>query len=334
MKFPGYPISGTFFILIVLIAATCGCTGSDKKLPEKGTEGNPIIMGFNPAEGAESLYINADKMTKELEKLTGYKIKSYVLDSYPALVTAIEHDHVDIAWLPAFAFVQAEQYAQAKIHLKAVRNGQPFYFGSIVVKADSPYQKIEDLEGKTIAWASETSTSGRIFPCAQLMKMGIDPETYFKRSKMAGDHKTALIALINDDVDAAAVFASDEQGTKGAWTQFLSEEDAAKIRPILITQPIPSDTMSSAKKFAEENPELLNKLIDKIKHLTDTEEGQKALKDLYNIDKMIDATSEEYEPVREAARLMDIPIEGPVKKETKPAEEEKESKDESGNKGS
>ena len=308
-------LSFFWIINLFVISLTLSCTGDVGKNTEpKGTKKNPIIMGFNPAESSEVILTNADALAKAIEKQTGLKIKTYVAQSYPALVTALQHDHVDFAWLPPFAYVKAEEVAGAEVLLKAVRNGQPHYFGAIIVRSDSPYEKIEDLEGKTIAWASETSTSGRIFPSAALMKLGYDPETFFRETKIAGGHDAALLAVFHGQVDAAATFAADNEGIKGSWTQFLDEDQKGSIKPIFFTDPIPSDTMSTSTRFHKEHPEIVKKITETVKSLSDTEETKELLKVLYNIDAMIDATSEDYDPVREAALLLGIDVEGPKKK--------------------
>ncbi|MFH1514849.1 MAG: phosphate/phosphite/phosphonate ABC transporter substrate-binding protein [bacterium] len=308
-------LSFFWIINVFVILLAIGCTGdSGKNTAPKGSEKNPIIMGFNPAESSDVILTNADALAQVIEKQTGYKIKTYVAQSYPALVTALQHEHVDFAWLPPFAYVQAEEVADAEVLLKAVRDGQPYYFGAIIVRSDSPFEKIEDLKGKSIAWASETSTSGRIFPLAALMKLGYDPETFFSDSKIAGGHDAALLAVFHGQVDAAATFAADNEGIKGSWTQFLDEDQQGSIKPIFFTEPIPSDTMSTSSKFRKEHPEIVEKITETVKSLSEAAETRELLKVLYNIDAMVDATSEDYNPVREAASLLGIDVEGPKKK--------------------
>jgi phosphonate transport system substrate-binding protein len=308
----------SFLLSVTIFCVIAGCSeGDSKSKSPKGSEKNPIVMGFNPAESAEVVFENADALAIVIEEQTGWKIKTYVAQSYPALVTALQNDHVDFAWLPSFAFVQAEKVADAEVLLKAVRNGQPYYFGAIVVRSDSPFQKIEDLEGGSIAWASETSASGRIFPMAALMKLGYDPETFFKESKIAGSHDAALLAVYHGQVDAAATFAPDNKGLKGSWTQFLDEDKKDEIRPIFFTEPIPSDTMSTSTRFHKEYPEIVEKITSTVKELSTVEETAQLLKEIYNIDAMIDATSADYDPVREAAGLLGIDVEGKRKETTK-----------------
>ena len=116
----------------------------------------------------------------------------------------------------------------------------------------------------------------------------------------------------------------------GEWYGYsftiLDEQKRHEIKPILITEPIPSDTMSTSKKFHNAQPVIVDKVVSAVKALSDNEETLKIMKELYNIDAMVDATSEDYEPVREAARLLDIDVEGPEKKAEKAEPEDDEEK--------
>ena len=82
--------------------------------------------------------------------------------------------------------------------------------------------------------------------------------------------------------------------------------------------------MSTSTRFHEKYPEIVQKITDAIKEMSKDENDKKILKELYNIDEMIDASTEDYEPVREAARLLDIDVEGPKKKEEAKTDSEKE----------
>ncbi|MCW4385373.1 PhnD/SsuA/transferrin family substrate-binding protein [Salinibacterium sp. SYSU T00001] len=71
-----------------------------------------------------------------------------------------------------------------------------------VVLADSPIQTVEDLEGKTVAFADQASSSGYFMPVHMLheagLEQGVDYEGIF-----AGGHEGSFVALQQGQVDAA-----------------------------------------------------------------------------------------------------------------------------------
>ena len=88
------------------------------------------------------------------------------------------------------------------------------------------------------------------------------------------------------------------------------------------TEPIPSDTMSTSTRFHEKHPEIVDKITSTVRDLSANEESAKVLKELYNIDAMIDASGDDYYPVRETARRLGKDVEG--KRKEKKEKKEKE----------
>ena len=77
----------------------------------------------------------------------------------------------------------------------------------VIVKKDSPYQKLADLKGKKLAHTSPSSNSGHLAPLALFPKEGRAPETDYK-VLFSGKHDQSVPGVNTGDYDAAAV-ASD-----------------------------------------------------------------------------------------------------------------------------
>ncbi len=268
----------------------------------------PVVMGFNPAENAETTEFNGKLFVEYFKKKTGMDAKTFVATDYTALVEALRSGQIDFAWLAPFSYVKAEKVANAQVLLKSVRKGQAFFFSCIITRSDKPYAKIEDLKGKNMAWVDPSSTSGHIFPKANLLtKKNIDADKFFGRQIFAGSHDALVLAVINGTVDAGATFCDDKTGTTGAWTQFLkTDEEKKKVKSIYVTEPITGDTMASSKKFIAEHKTVVDKTVDLLVAMGRDEEGKKILKAMYRIDSMVPAKSEDYESVRAAARVLKL----------------------------
>lgn len=63
--------------------------------------------------------------------------------------------------------------ASAEVPLEIIavekRNGRTEYDSLIVVAKESPIQSLKDLKGKKMAFSSQTSTSGFLFPLYRLV---------------------------------------------------------------------------------------------------------------------------------------------------------------------
>ncbi len=269
-----------------------------------------ITIGFNPAENADIVETNGKLFSEYYKKATGLDVKTFIATDYTALIEALRSGRIDFAFLPPFSLVKAEEVADAQVLMKAVRKGQPFFFSGIIVRSDKGFNKIEDLKGKNIAWVDPSSSSGFIIPKAALItKKKIDPDKHFGKQVFAGSHDALVLSVLNGTVDAGATFVNDQKGNDGAWHQFLkSDEDKKKIKMIFVSDPIPGDTMATTKKFIKEHKDIVDKTTKILGDMGKNEEGKAILKALYRIDSMIPATSKEYQPLREAAKVIDVGV--------------------------
>lgn len=269
-----------------------------------------VTIGFNPAENVDVVEMNGKLFSDYYKKNTGVSVKTFIATDYTALIEALRAGRIDFAFLPPFSYVKAEELADAQVLMKSVRKGQAFFYSAIIVRADKGYKTIADLKGKNIAWVDPSSSSGFIVPKASLItKAKVDPDKHFAKQVYAGSHDALVLSVLNGTVDAGATFSNDAKGEDGAWTQFLkSDEDKKKIRVVYVTDPIPGDTMATTKKFIAANKELVDKTTKLLAEMGKNDEGKAILKALYRIDSLTPATSKDYEPLRKAAKVIDVDV--------------------------
>jgi phosphonate transport system substrate-binding protein len=287
--------------ILVLLAVLLGIGGVLAQSALK------VRIGFNPTQNSDQLSQAAQAIASFIEDRLGgaVEVEVFLPTEYRGLVEATRSGKLDFAFFPPDGYVIASREAGAKVLLKSVRFGNAYYWSAIIVRKDSGYNRIEDLEGKTIAWVDPNSAAGYVFPRAALLARGINPDTFFGKQVFAGKHDAAVLAVLNRSVDAAAVFANDDQNKSGAWTQFLSLKEAAQIHAIFYTKPIPGDTFSVSGAFYKKYPKLTEKIKEAIMSCK-VDEGCDLLKNLYRIDYMVPATDKDYDVVREARRLLGL----------------------------
>jgi phosphonate transport system substrate-binding protein len=289
-------------IVAALIMSLAGCTK---------TEDDVYVMGFVPSENAQTVTVNAKKLTDLLTSQTGVKLKSYVSSDYTGLIEAMKGGHVQFAWLGPFGLVLAEKQAGAKVLLKCVRFGRSTFYSAIIVRTDSPYKNIKDLKGKTIGWADPASSSGYIVPKASLINDGIDPDRFFGRQIFTGGHDTVVLGVINKSIDAGATFTNEPDAQTGAWTMLAAMRPEYKkmIRAVYVTKPIPNDVVATTDKFYADHKDVVDKVTAALEKLHETTEGRKSLDEIYKIEKLIPAESAEFESLRKAADKLNLDVE-------------------------
>jgi phosphonate transport system substrate-binding protein len=128
-----------------------------------------------------------------------------VLTSYPAVIEEMCASPDDtIGFIPAQAYVIANQRCGITAGAAAVRRGLSWYTSQFVVAADSDIQTIEDLAGKTWAIPEFGSSSGYLYPLSVLKDAGIETGEVVE----AGGHPQAMLAVYNGEVDFGTAFFS------------------------------------------------------------------------------------------------------------------------------
>lgn len=259
-----------------------------------------IVIGFHPAENAQSLQQSADALARALSARIQLPVRAYVTLDYTSLVEAMRSGQVHFAWLTPAPLILAEQLFDAQVVLTQVRRGSPSYYSAIVVREDSSIRTAEDLRGKTIAWVDPQSTSGFVIPRYLLAERGLDPQRMFRQQVFAGGHDAAVLAVYNGQVDAAAVWAEPPSDGGGAWVRFLRNRPPPRLRPILYSPPVPSDAVGVHPRFLREHPALVRSVKAALLAMGQNEEGRAALRRLNSTDGFVEANSAQYALVRRA----------------------------------
>lgn len=268
-----------------------GCLGCTEKKPTE------IVFGFVPVESPKVIQVNAQALAQVLYKKTHLPLAAFVSSDFKTMIAALRAGKVHVAFLPPFALIEAERSADAKVLLKAVRNGQPHFYSAIITA--KPFKSIRELKGKSIAWTDPMSASGHIIPKMMLKEMGIPLDTFFSKQIFLGKNDSLVRAVAEGHVDAGATFAVDAQAKTGAWTQYLSDPKAQrKIRVLQVSPPIAGDTVSTTNAFYKKHRAIVDTVVSTLVDLGNTEEGRKILKDLYSIERLVPAEQKDYEPLR------------------------------------
>jgi len=132
-------------------------------------------------------------------------------------------------------------------------DGTIAYVSVIVVRADSGITNLEQLRGKSLAWADPNSTSGYLIPRFALRRAGIGVETgqYFSRTGFAGGHEQGVVAVLQRQYDAACTWASGQgdpaQGySRGNLFEMVQKRmlNMSDIRVIWTSDPIPNGPLA------------------------------------------------------------------------------------------
>jgi phosphonate transport system substrate-binding protein len=274
-------------------------------LPAQAYRPRILQIGFVPSENSAQMAQKVTPLLADLGRRIGLRAVSFVAQDYPGVVEAMKNRKVDVAFLSPVPAVMAEKMADAKILLKAVRHGRDMYYSAVIVRKDSGLRTLKDLKGKRFAFGDPFSTAGSIFSRAMLRASGVDPDKDMS-SLPPGSHDATVLAVFNRHADAGAVFANDPRGKEGAWTFFLkSAAERQQILPIALSKPIPNDAFCVRRDL---DPALVGKIKAALLDMSSSKAGRNLLKEIYHLDTLKEARSEDYDPVREAAKSLGLQL--------------------------
>jgi len=273
-------------VLLTLVALVLtGCGGA-----KLGTEKNPVVMSFVPSGDTQEIIASGDQLAQMIQDKTGLVIKANVGTDFAAVREAMGAGKAHIGWMNTFNYVLAHEKYGIDVALVTVRFGSTSYKGQIIVRADSGIKTLQDLKGKTMCWVDPNSTSGYIVPRIMLKANGIDPDKDFAKTVEAGSHNNVVTQVYNGDCDAGATYV-DARSSVEKDIPDVKE----KVIAIATTADIPNDNVSFIKDFpADQRTKIVNALLE----ISNSEEGKKALNELYSIEGLEKADDSFYDAFR------------------------------------
>jgi phosphonate transport system substrate-binding protein len=108
---------------------------------------------------------------RELDKETGITFEWIGSKTYDDVIDKIKTGDADIGYVGPFGYVVAQDSFGVKIICRTLSEGnEEFYRSMIITRKDSGIKKLQDLKGKSFSFTDLKSTSGYLFPMAQLKR--------------------------------------------------------------------------------------------------------------------------------------------------------------------
>lgn len=209
-----------------------------------------LVSGFsvletNPARiGALTDYENF------IGRDIGIPLRSFRAAGYSGVSLAMMNNQIDFGIMgPAnYATIKLEMGEGVDAPLTMMESdGKTSYVSVIFVKASSDVQSLDDLKGKTIAFADVNSASGFLIPRYYMRKEGKDPEKFFSRYIFAGGHEQSVSSVLNGTTVAGVTWASGVGDVKKGFTRGILQRmvqagtlNMDDIRIIWTSGPIPN----------------------------------------------------------------------------------------------
>ncbi len=259
----------TLGLLGIAALALTGCGAAASASGADGAADAPITIATIPLGDDPSAENPVEAFAALLEEETGRTVEVTDVPDYLSVVEAIRADHVDIGIMSGFPSALAVNTGEVDALLAWKGDDTPV--STCVVLQDSPVQEVEDLKGKTVAFADQASSSGYFMPVYMLHEAGLEQGEDYE-AIFAGGHEGSFAALEQGQVDAACTAIMLTQMGEpyfpfadGEWRGIGESPSMPVAGTVLARQSLDDDTRALLEKalpavFSEENAEALGAL--------------------------------------------------------------------------
>ena len=200
----------------------------------------PLRLGMGAMITPKEGYVYYQRLKEHIEKKLGQPVQMVDRGNYTEMNHLLETGGVDFAFVCAGPYVEGKEKFGMELLAMPLVKGKPIYYSYIIVPADSPVRRLEDLRGKVFAFADPKSNSGKLVPTYMLSKMKETPETFFSRFQYTYGHDTSIRAVAEKVVDGAAVdsliweYTARKTPELAAKTRIVAKSEPYGIPPVVV----------------------------------------------------------------------------------------------------
>ena len=237
-----------------------------------GSEAAPLRMLTMAGEGAAADKVrgNLQPILDAITKDTGLHFEVKYADSYAGTVEGLATRQADVCQMAGpFVYMKARERGAAELLAVGVRAGESTYYSGIFTRKSSGIKTLQDLKNRSMAFGDVNSMSAFNYPCAMMIKAGVDPSKDLSAVYLTSTHANVLAALAAGKVDAGTCsigsFESAAREGRIAPEEFvmIAKSDALPGTPVVVYPKLPKEIKDKLRRgYANlaNNKELLKRV--------------------------------------------------------------------------
>ena len=288
-------------ITLTGLLALVGCSGQSVSQSEEETKANSdsananpskLVVALLPDESASTVIQNNKGLEAYLESELDKDVELFVSTDYSSMIEAASKGRLDLAYFGPLSYVLAKSKSDIEAFAAMNKDGSTTYKAVVIGNKEAGIDSFDDIEGKTMAYGDQASTSSHLIPKSMLVENGLKADENYEEVFL-GAHDAVAVAVEKGNAQAGGlsqpIFESlIEKGTI----------DPDKINVITESKPYPQYPWTMRSDL---DPELKTKIAQAFTELEDPEvlEPFKA----QGFDSIQD---QDYNVVRELGEMLDL----------------------------
>lgn len=205
-------LSRLFIPALAAVAAAAAALATDAAFADWRQKYPTISFGVLTLENQMTTVDRYKPYIEYAEKKLGVKVKLFQASDFTGVGEALMAGHLQMARIGgagyAAAYIDCNGCVEPLVTTEGL-DGTTGYYSILIVKSDSPYKTLDDLKGKSVAFADPVSTSGYIVPMVSLTKIGVDANKFFGKTSFSGGHEQSTLAVLKGTYDGAFTWTSE-----------------------------------------------------------------------------------------------------------------------------
>ncbi|MDO8876287.1 MAG: phosphate/phosphite/phosphonate ABC transporter substrate-binding protein [Pseudolabrys sp.] len=222
-----------------------------------------IGFGVIPVETQTETTKTMDGFAAYAAKKLGVPVKIFTASEFIGINNALLAGQIQMGWTSPSAYSGTWLECNGCVEPLVTatdKDGNLGYNSVLIVKADSPFKKFEDLQGKTVARTEPNSQSGYLVPTVEFSKMGKPVDQFFK-APVSGGHTQSVLGVLNGTYDAAFTWTTKGDGygqirtmidkgmLKREQIRVIWESGLVPPPPVIIRSDLPADLKADLTKL-------------------------------------------------------------------------------------
>jgi phosphonate transport system substrate-binding protein len=206
----------------------------------------PGVFVVHPYDTPSRIYARFRPLTLYLGGVLGQPLRLVIARSYDEQIEMIASGRADFAYIGPTPYVRARKQAKVEILGGESEGGQAFYQSALVVRADSPIEKITDLSGKRVAFGNEISMSSAVAPKLILARAGVKQKDLAAVEHL-DRHERVALSVLHGDFDAGGLRLDIARSYLPRGLRILATSQPLPPHMIAASPQVPPEKMRQAR---------------------------------------------------------------------------------------
>src|SRR4030066_1204285 len=243
-------MSFRYLTLLLLLTASFASAADSEISVEDGTPKETIYFSAIALYHPIVMYQKYQPLMNYLTQNTPYRFELKLSKDYRDIINFLKSNKIQIALLGGVTYLEAKKEFNIIPILKPLgANGKPYYRCVFITKdSNKNINSLNDLKGKSVAFASKLSTSGNLAPLYHLYSVADVKLEDLSRYENFRYHDSVAREVLRGNFDAGAVIDSVAERFKDRGVKIIDVSEPIPGLPIAVRADASPALITSIKK--------------------------------------------------------------------------------------